>query len=403
MLNKPIDQIDEDDLKRLLDQEYEEGKYVDYKKTLWRLEGKSDKTALPKARIEFLKDVSSFANCEGGCLLVGIEEEEGKPTAIPGIEVANTDDKTNQLDQLLQSWIRPRLSTEIRFIPLENGKLVLLIRVESSRIGPHRVCYDNHGHYYSRNSTGAYHMDTEELRDSFTSANSLVERIRGFRANRVSLIETQDLPLPVLEEPRMIMHLVPESSFTSQGEFTIDALLAQQTHLGPPSMRSWDARPNLEGIVTYGHVDQATGRFVGCAQLYRTGIIEAAFTQITFANRSGKAFWSKHNEMHVLQSLSDYMGCLSSLGVAPPIWVFLTLSRMDDVYHMTGDGKSRKFDRPIIKIPEVLIDDLSSPPHEILRPAFDMIWNAMGFRECSRISEDGKHKDLTLDDFVNSQ
>ena len=73
MIQKPIHTIDLDDLRALVDDEVREGKTIEYK---CELPGGADSD-----RVSLLATVSSFANTAGGDLLIGVEAEEGVPTA----------------------------------------------------------------------------------------------------------------------------------------------------------------------------------------------------------------------------------------------------------------------------------------------------------------------------------
>lgn len=76
-LDKPFDEINEVDVKQLIENAIPERKTVEYKESL-----PDDKYDSKK---EFLADVSSFANTIGGSLLYGIREENGVAVALPGI------------------------------------------------------------------------------------------------------------------------------------------------------------------------------------------------------------------------------------------------------------------------------------------------------------------------------
>nr|WP_290224223.1 ATP-binding protein [Trichocoleus desertorum] len=81
--NKPLDEINENDLQALVTDQVAEKKTIDYKK---ELHGGSDKD-----RKEFFYDVSSFANAAGGYLVFGVEESEGIPTNVCGLEIDDLD------------------------------------------------------------------------------------------------------------------------------------------------------------------------------------------------------------------------------------------------------------------------------------------------------------------------
>jgi predicted HTH transcriptional regulator len=77
MIDKPLGDIDSEDLQRLQVNGVAESRSLEYKQAL---PGGTD-----LERKEFLGDVSSFANATGGDLLYGVTEarEDGKPTGIP--------------------------------------------------------------------------------------------------------------------------------------------------------------------------------------------------------------------------------------------------------------------------------------------------------------------------------
>src|SRR5947207_7385913 len=103
MIAKPIDQIVEDDLQRLIGTA--ESRELEFKERL----GKSDEDVK-----EFLKDVSAMANATGGDLIYGIVQdidENGNSVAksIQGITVENADDVILRLDNLIRDCLKPRL------------------------------------------------------------------------------------------------------------------------------------------------------------------------------------------------------------------------------------------------------------------------------------------------------
>ena len=108
MINKPFDQIDKDEIVNLISNEVREGRMLDYKETL---PGNSDSD-----KMEFLADVSSFANAAGGCILYGVRErrdEDGKPTGMPesadGLEAVNVDSEILRLESSIRTGLDPRV------------------------------------------------------------------------------------------------------------------------------------------------------------------------------------------------------------------------------------------------------------------------------------------------------
>jgi predicted HTH transcriptional regulator len=68
LFTKPLTEIDESDLQTLVDNGVREGKEIEYKEALTLFS--------PEQKQEFLNDVSSFANTNGGLLFYGIRESK---------------------------------------------------------------------------------------------------------------------------------------------------------------------------------------------------------------------------------------------------------------------------------------------------------------------------------------
>jgi Putative DNA-binding domain len=77
LFHKPIESLSEDDLLALIANAVPEGKGIDYKRDQI---GSSDGD-----KRELLYDVSSFANSSGGHLVIGMDENAGVPTHLPGL------------------------------------------------------------------------------------------------------------------------------------------------------------------------------------------------------------------------------------------------------------------------------------------------------------------------------
>ena len=160
-----FDNMSEDDLAELITAQAPEGLRIDYKRDLY---GNSDAD-----KREALKDISAFANAFGGHLIIGIEEQNGLPTAAPGILNINPDDVLLRLEQLVLSGIEPRIQgIRIRPIPLANGAFCFVLRVPRSWYPPHRVSAQKSNRFWIRNSSGTHEASIEELRTLFTLAFS---------------------------------------------------------------------------------------------------------------------------------------------------------------------------------------------------------------------------------------
>ena len=53
-----------------------------------------------------------------------------------------------------------------------------------------------------------------------------------------------------------------------------------------------------------------------------------------------------------------------------------------------------KIDRDVLMVPEVVVDDLTTPAAAMVRPALDMLWNAGGFARSPHYDEQGSWLNL---------
>ncbi len=183
---KPLDKIEGNDLQVLIDDKVAERKRIEYKRDL---PGTSYKD-----RKEFLADVSSFANTVGGYLLYGVDAKDGVPVELCGVEIASVDDLKLTWENRLRDGLSPQIPPfDIQTIELAPNNDVIILHIPRSWLVPHRVTLENHGHFYGRNSAGHFQMDVPQLRTAFELSGTLTERIRDFRADRLSKIMSGEI------------------------------------------------------------------------------------------------------------------------------------------------------------------------------------------------------------------
>jgi len=237
----------EEDLQALVDNSVLECKTIEYKHAL-PSNSDSDKK-------EFLADVSSFANASGGDLIYGIiaDKKTGTPKSVEGLSIENVDQEILRLDSMIRAGIEPRLPsvTISPPIPLKNSKVALVIRVPKSWISPHRVIFGSHDKFYSRSSNGKYPLDVGELRIAFNLSETVTERIRNFRVDRISKIFANETPVPFYENAKIVLHLIPIISFNPGQAYDISKIASNPTSMPPIHSGGWNWRYNLDGFLTH--------------------------------------------------------------------------------------------------------------------------------------------------------
>jgi hypothetical protein len=163
----------------------------------------------------------------------------------------------------------------------------------------------------------------------------------------------------------------------------LESLAHRLRTLGYPS-GGRTPRFNIDGVLTSDVLDfdQPSSGYV---ELFRNGIIEAAAADITYVfptDSAKRPYFRTQYEDYLRQSVPEYAACQQSLGIAPPIWVFVSLTGVK------GVGISQRFGHPaapinrdVLYLPEVEIAEFPVDGLRLLRPVFDMIWNAAGHRK----------------------
>lgn len=391
MINKDIEQITKANLQALIDNEVTERKTIEYKQAL-PSNSDSDKK-------EFLADVSSFANASGGEIIYGITEDKktGKPKSLEGLDIENPNKEIQRLDNIIRTGIQPRLPSVAISppIPLENSKTALIIRIPKSWRSPHRVIFGGHDKFYSRSSNGKCLLDVGELRIAFNLSETVTERIKSFRLDRIAKILANETPIPFYDSAKIVLHLIPIISFNPAQSYDIGKIASQPTKMPPIYYGGVNSRYNLDGFLTYSPSsrggEEKTDTYT---QLFRNGIIEAVEGQSLQPHGDELIIPSIAYEKALIKSFADYLSILKTLDVEPPIFIFLTLLGVKG-YSMAVRSRfpfatGYTIDRDVLQIPEIVIESYDISAQKVLHPIFDTIWNACGFPKDLYYNDNGE-------------
>jgi hypothetical protein len=387
-LEKLLYAISEDDLKQLVENQVLEKKNLDYKLLL--------PSNADGEKKEFLADVSSFANSSGGDLLFGITQDNatGLPKEIVGLDSLNIDKEILRLESIVRDGIEPRIpSVAIHAVKLTNSNTVLIMRIQRSWVLPHRIKFLKSYRFYSRGTNGKYELDIGELRNAFTVIESLNERIKKFRENRVSSIFSNELPMlsvPFYNNAKVVLHLVPLVAFNPSTSYDIKQLKTKSNYYQPMYCSSWNNRYNLEGLLSYSV--GSSGLSHSYTQFYRNGIVEAVDALLLEPQGSKKEIPSIAYEQEIIKTIKNYISALQFLNVELPIVVFVTFIDAKG-YSMTR-RESELIDRDILLLPEVILESYNINVEQALRPIFDSVWNACGFSQSLNYNDKGEWKPI---------
>jgi hypothetical protein len=167
MHGKPLREIDEADLKALVDAATPEGLTLEFKRQV-DLE-KSDQ------KKEAAKDISALANTAGGRLLYGIaEQRRADGSTVAGQIVPVTDGSAvSRLSDILNSAIHPRPRFDIRAVSVAGGYVVVVEVYPSSGTDLHMVTAYGETRFYRRGPIGVVPMSEPEIREAYIRIGEL--------------------------------------------------------------------------------------------------------------------------------------------------------------------------------------------------------------------------------------
>ena len=394
MLDKRLNDIDQSDIDDLVVNGVAENRHLEYKESL---PGNSD-----GEKKEFLADVSSFANAGGGHIIYGISEKRdsnGKTTGVPenvvGLPGMSVDAEIRRLENILRDGLAPRLNgVQLKAIDGFPKGPVLTLRIPKSWSAPHMIAKSD-SRFYSRNSAGKYPLDVSEIRAAFALSESLSEKARRFREERIARIIADETPVPLAHASRTILHLLPLASLDPT--FTIDLKLVENNHnnLRPMGASEWNFRYNFDGFVTYDGTPTAAS--LGYVQVFRNGVIESTeSTLLAYRNQQGVGVINNVRfEDRLVNALQAYIRQIQQWDIEPPYLVMLNLIGVKN-HVITNrvdwfDG-IHTIDRDTLMLPDILIEEGQSNFGALLRPAFDALWQASGLSGSWNYDKDGNWK-----------
>lgn len=389
LLYIPLEQITEADLKRLIAAGATESLYIDYKQQTYG-NGESE-------HVEFLADISSFANTAGGDVVIGIAEAAGIPQSLTPF-AGDADQEQRRLEDIARTGLEPRLrNLQVRAVPIGGGGCVLVVRAPRSATPPHRVFYRNRNRFWARASSGKYEPNVEELRHLFNEAPRLAERISAFRMDRLVKIAAGETPVPLDPGGKLALHVVPVPAFADGRLIDVVSAAAQGTHLPlPPGGMSGANRlsVNLDGLLNY--TDHVTRIRHGYAQFFRSGAIEGVGELNRRDDDGFPYFVAAEFTNKIVFAVRQYLDVLKSYDAGLPVYVFLSLCNVTQCfYRHSPEGfwvDNGPLGRELVSLPEIYIDSFEADVPAALFPAFNMLWNAFGFLQCDMYDAEGRWK-----------
>lgn len=261
-------------LQALVDSGVTESRILEYKAAMY---GRDD-----QGKKEALKDITAFANTDGGHLIIGISEKNGELALAEGINSAAIDTEIQWLESLLRDAVEPRLIVyQIKSIPVSSNQAAIIVHIPRSWTKPHRANFKNSKRFYVRNSNGAHEVSVNELRALFLSSQTETERIRRFVEDRIGALATGKGIVPLNTANLVVLHMIPILSFLGNDPIDIKQLKSNPGTFSPIYFGLNESRPKLEGLCNLANGEN--GKYEAYTQIFRNGAIEAVLSGIVKA------------------------------------------------------------------------------------------------------------------------
>lgn len=384
--------------------------------------GKSEDTTLDfkrelydgsdSGRKDFVKDVTAFANSQGGHILIGVAEEEGAATSITPVSGVDIDNEILRLENLCHDCIEPRIvGIDIYSVAVDGGH-VLVIKVPKSWAAPHRAQSRKSKTFYQRHSRSISEMDVSQLREAFIGSSSAIDKAaslsqqwRSELSRRVNREISRASPGSLVEETEshsrqedpnerdgiVVLHIIPIGSLADRQQFSVEQLEGHSTVFRPMMAMGISSRINLQGVRFFHN---ANGREL-FTQIHRNGALEAVAEGLVYQQDGGRELLGSRIASELKRLLPGYFRGLKQLGVTPPFFIKLSLLRVVNSTLATSGNPYWSHGTPsygdnILEVPEVLLLDYPDDECRGLgKDLLDPVWNAYGLPKCTAFDEDG--------------
>lgn len=379
----------------LIENKVTENLFLEYKKLL-NLDTDEQKR-------ELCKDISSFANSEGGIIIYGVSEKNGYPDAINGLNV-NPNEEELRIRQILDSGIFPKLiGLEFKWIQIDNSKIdnyILLIKINPGINAPYQVIYKKLNKFYKRKGAQVIEMDWLELKNSFTIDN-IFEKIVRFRNKRIKKLKNENLYNSNEKKARIVIHIIPSLSFKINYYIDLNKFKLENNSINKyiPTIfdNTWnEKRYNIDGLMLYNKIDK--DNLISYLQVFRNGIVEIVddfWINLGCPNQKKIPVTGIQNSL--LKNIKQYINFFEMMNIQYPIFLFLTILnakgyKINFKNNFPINYDQMTLDRNTLFFPEIIIEKKEIIPELLLKPLFDSLWNAFGYDKCLNYDENGNYK-----------
>jgi hypothetical protein len=152
---------------------------------------------------------------------------------------------------------------------------------------------------------------------------------------------------------------------------------------------------NIDGFLNYA--DRPAGGRQSYAQFFRSGAIEGVGNLSKRDADGNPYFVAAEFTNKLVFAFRQYLSVLEAFDSGLPVYAFLSLCDVARCYYRyspdgMGWSDTGPLNREILALPELYIDNFRPDVPALMRPVFNMLWNAFGFQQCDMYDDQGQWK-----------
>jgi|GEM_PF-5485619 len=372
---KRFQDITIEDIESLVAAKTEESTHLEYKRLL--LDSRD-----PTLRPEMGKDVSAFANTEGGDLIFGVAANKDD-LSLEGL-TGPRDGTQRRIEDLIRENIEPRVRFEIKTLPTGEDRFVVLVRVPRSLDAPHRNNGGKQNQFWRRGASGAHVMTSSQIRETVLQSRDVNERAMAWRDQRLGMYEHNEAPVRLDSGPRLYIHGFP----VGLSDEALPLHTTTASLLRDASPIPFRIRRDFHGAYLHDGTETSTPKRLEAWM--NTGAFEVAWNLLVSTAGDDSVTSGRKLETWIQEKTAKHIAVIES-ETGPTAWlVMITLSKVKDlVLQYSEDERYDRFDwidtgKPAFTSPEIHCAPLHITEHpadtagwaDALKPAFDRIAQA---------------------------
>ena len=326
-----------------------------------------------------MKEICSFANADGGKIILGIAEDENhNPTKISdtGVNVENFETWEQSFRNKIATKTVPAIyGIKLHHVVVNNDNCIV-IEIPKSILRPH--AFDDGEHkFYKRNGNESRPMRYSDLKNGFSELEITQQKIYNFITDRISTILDSEIDESLSECSSLILHIIPEWSLDVSNFIDLKKCYNNRAlSVISPDYSNYSYY-NADGLMkTY---ETNHNGFSSYLQIFTDGKLEAGEIRLLNDFRDENPLeiyhWDQLEKL-IAEKIYIYCKALSELDLGTSFFITLTLLNVRDKYSTTyyGFNRGKAIKKNLIRLPIIKWNILESFEDRML-PIFNNFAN----------------------------